>query len=274
MKIGIIGLGFVGNSMLESFKLLGVKVTGYDKFKNGGIGSFEEMLNQDILFLALPTPYSEVLKKYNYGPIEETLALLKENNYQGICVLKSTVQPEITFSLEEKYGLPLIHNPEFLTARTAFEDFHHQKHIVLGRGNLVSEEQYQLVKSFYQLYYPQADISECSALESESMKIFCNSFYALKVQFFTELYCLTHKNKSDYNKIKEMMLKNNWINPMHTTIPGPDGQISYGGLCFPKDTNALQKYMEEKEVPNKVLLGCIEERNEMRYDHDNIERNL
>ena len=104
------------------------------------------------------------------------------------------------------------------------------------------------------------------------MKIFCNSFYALKVQFFTELYCLTQKNKSDYLKIKTMMLKNNWINPMHTTIPGPDGQISYGGLCFPKDTNALQKYMEEKEVPNKVLSGCIEERNEMRYDHDNIER--
>jgi UDPglucose 6-dehydrogenase len=272
MKVGIIGLGFVGNSMLESFKLLNIQVSGYDKFKEGGIGTFEEMLNQDILFLALPTPYSEVLKKYNYGPIEETLKLLKENNYQGICVLKSTVQPKITYNLEEKYGLPLIHNPEFLTARTAFEDFHNQKHIVLGSGKLVLEEQYNLVKNFYQLYYPNAEISECTSLESESMKIFCNSFYAVKVQFFTELYCLCQKNNSDYNKIKDMMLKNNWINPMHTTIPGPDGNISYGGLCFPKDTNALQKYMEELNSPNLVLSGCIIERNQMREDHDNIEK--
>ena len=56
---------------------------------------------------------------------------------------------------------------------------------------------------------------------------------------------------------------------MHTTIPGPDGQVSYGGLCFPKDTNALLKYMEKVDVSHKVLEGCIRERNEMRKDHDN-----
>ena len=56
---------------------------------------------------------------------------------------------------------------------------------------------------------------------------------------------------------------------MHTTIPGPDGQISYGGLCFPKDTNALNKYMLRENTPNKVLCATIEERDEMRDDHDN-----
>ena len=40
------------------------------------------------------------------------------------------------------------------------------------------------------------------------------------------------------------MLKNGWINPMHTTVPGPDGQLSYGGFCFPKDTNALLQFMK------------------------------
>jgi len=271
MKIGIIGLGFVGGSMQKSFELLDVDVVGYDKFKNGGIGRLDDVLSCEIIFLALPTPYSNTLKKYNYEPIEETLKILQEKNYQGICVIKSTVQPEVTFSLEDKYHLPLIHNPEFLTARTAFEDFHNQKHIVLGRGNLVKNHHYELVKDFYQTYYPDAEISEGTALESESMKIFCNSFYAVKVQFFTELYSLCQKNKSDYNKIKDMMLKNNWINPMHTRVPGPDGSLSYGGLCFPKDTNALQKYMEEKESPNLLLDGCIKERNMMRNDHDNIE---
>lgn len=271
MKVGIIGLGFVGNSMYKSFEELEVNVCGYDKFKDGGIGTFEEMLLCDILFLALPTPYSETLKKYNYGPIEETLLRLKENKYNGIIVLKSTVQPEVTYQMENNYKLGLIHNPEFLTARTAYEDFHNQKHIVLGRGKLVNDEQYNMVKIFYQLYYSNAEISECTALESESMKIFCNSFYALKVQYFTELYSLCQKNNSDYKTIKNMMLKNNWINAMHTNVPGPDGQISYGGLCFPKDTNALLKYMEEKESPHMLLESCIKERNIMREDHHNCE---
>ena len=59
-------------------------------------------------------------------------------------------------------------------------------------------------------------------------------------------------------------------NKMHTNIPGPDGQISYGGLCFPKDTQALLSYMNTKKSPNKVLNAVISERNEMRNDNDNI----
>ena len=62
------------------------------------------------------------------------------------------------------------------------------------------------------------------------------------------------------------MLKNNWINPMHTQVPGTDGQLSYGGMCFPKDTNALNQYMKRKNSPNAVLNATIEERNILRTD--------
>ena len=64
------------------------------------------------------------------------------------------------------------------------------------------------------------------------------------MQFFNELYLTCQSNGSDFKKIKRMMLLNNWINPMHTDVPGPDGRLSYGGLCFPKDTNALNSYMK------------------------------
>ena len=60
------------------------------------------------------------------------------------------------------------------------------------------------------------------------------------------------------------MLKNNWINPMHTNVPGPDGSLSYGGACFPKDTNALLQYMKNMETPHLVLENIVKERNEMR----------
>ena len=66
-----------------------------------------------------------------------------------------------------------------------------------------------------------------------------------------------------------MMIKNNWINKMHTTIPGPDGNISYGGLCFPKDSNALLKYMQKNDTPSSILQASINERNQMRNDNDN-----
>ena len=242
MKVGIIGLGFVGNAMYQSFLIKNVNVTVYDKFKDGGIGTFNDILDTDILFLALPTPYNSIKKQYEYGPIEETLDKLKQANYKNAIVIKSTVTPETTINLEKKYGLGLIHNPEFLTARTANEDFHNQKHIVLGKGELVDDLDNINVINFYKEYYPDAEISLCTSLESESMKIFCNSFYAVKVQFFTELYQLCQKNNTDYNIIKEMMLKNNWINHMHTNIPGPDGSVSYGGFCFPKDTNAFSTF--------------------------------
>ena len=273
-KVAIIGLGFVGNSMYQSFKLKGLKenhqLFGYDKFKDGGIGKFDDCLKCDMLFLALPTIYNNELGQYDKGPIKETCNLLIENNYKGIIIIKSTVEPETTNNLSNEFPeLKFIHNPEFLTARTAFDDFHNQTHIVLGKGHKCTETDLDLVKKFYFELYPDAEISLCSSLESESMKSFVNCFYSVKVQFFTELYLLCQSNGCDYNVVRDMMLKNGWINEMHTTIPGPDGQVSYGGLCFPKDTNALNKYMIKSNSPNKVLEATIQERNDMRKDHDN-----
>ena len=186
-----------------------------------------------------------------------------------IFVCKSTVEPGTSNDLAKKYGIKIIHNPEFLTARTAFEDFHNQSHIVLGFTSLIQPEDMDKVIHFYKSYYDKAEISVSTSEESESMKIFCNCYYSVKIQFFNELFLTCQKNGSDYNKVREMMLKNNWINPMHTTVPGPDGNLSYGGLCFPKDTNALNHYMIRNGIPNKVLNATIEERNEMRKDKDN-----
>ena len=62
------------------------------------------------------------------------------------------------------------------------------------------------------------------------------------------------------------MLSNNKITSSHTQFPGHDGQLSYGGMCFPKDSNALYQFMKKNKVPCKVLEATILERNEMRND--------
>lgn len=266
MSIGIAGLGFVGGAMEKSFQIKGIELTGYDKYKNGGIGQIKNLLNTNIVFLCLPTLFSETTNSYDKTAIHEVCFELEQNNYTGLVVVKSTVEPETTNKLSKQYKLKICNNPEFLTARTAFEDFHNQKHIVLGKGTNCIDTDIKVLENFYKTYYPDAEISNCTSLESESMKIMCNSFYASKIMLFNEYYLLCEKNGSSFEKIKSIMLKNNWINPMHTNVPGPDGDLGYGGACFPKDTKALLQYMIQIDTPNKILKQVTEEKNEIRKE--------
>lgn len=272
MIVSVIGLGFVGGSMQKSFLLKGESVMGYDKYKECD-HSLEDCLESSICFLALPTLFDETLNSYDTASLEEVCKELEEKNYRGLVIIKSTVEPGTTERLAQTFpGLKLIHNPEFLTASTAFEDFHNQSHIVLGKSKNVSSEELNILIEFYARLYEDAEISLCECSESESMKSFVNCFYSVKIQFFNELYLLCKKMDIDYQVVKELMLKNKWINPMHTEVPGTDGQLSYGGYCFPKDTNALLNHMRRKETPHKVLAATVEERNEMRNDNVNIKQ--
>jgi UDPglucose 6-dehydrogenase len=273
-KISLIGLGFVGSAMLKSFKKRKVNIHAvYDKFKDGGIGNLESNLDTDISFWNLPTIFDENKKSYDLEPIYEVADYFSKNNYTGLIIIKSTIIPETTIKISKCFtNLKFIHNPEFLTARTAYEDFDNQEHIVLGFNDRCTEDDNNLIRNFYNKYYPDAEISTCSCTESESMKIFVNSFYAVKIQFFNELFLVCQQNGACYKKVKEMMLKNGWINKMHTNVPGPDGKLSYGGLCFPKDTHALLQYMKNNTTPHDILQACVNERNILRDDFDNYKK--
>ena len=279
MKVGIIGIGVVGNAMYRSLleksnnnSAGGDVIVAYDKFKN--IGSFDDMLDTDMVFLCLPTLYSYNTSSYDKTALHEICGKLAENNYQGLVVIKSTVEPTTTQSFANKYKLSMFHNPEFLSARTAFEDFRDQSHIIIGQSSNSTSDQLDKLVGFYQKYFPGAQISTCVSTESECVKIFCNCFYAVKVQFFNELYLMCNKLNIDYSTVKNTMLKNNWINPMHTDVPGPNGQLSYGGMCFPKDTNALLSFMKELNTPHAVLEGTVVEHDSMKDGTDLLLKNL
>ncbi len=263
--IAIIGLGFVGGAIFKSFKAKGIKVIGYDKYKNGGIGSFQATLSSEMVILCLPTLFNETTKHYNKDAIHEICSKLEDANYKGLVVIKSTIEPETTNMLADRHpSLTLCHNPEFLSARTAYEDFQHQKHIVLGKSKHCSDGDIQPLVHLYTTYYPFAEISVCTSLESESMKIMCNSFYASKIILFNEYYLLCKKNGANFDTIRNLMLKNEWINPMHTKVPGTDSKLGYGGACFPKDTHALCHYMKSLKSPNEVLESVVLENSRIR----------
>jgi UDPglucose 6-dehydrogenase len=263
----IIGLGVVGNAVYQYLKLNGINCGGYDKFKN--VGSLEDSLNFDMTMLCLPTQYSRSSSEYHKEPIYEICQYLSDNNYKGLVIVKSTVEPGTCQSLADKYNLHILHNPEFLSAATALHDFKNQNHIVVGKTNNCDVE---LVNKYVELCKKlwTTNVSLCSSSESESMKIFCNNFYSVKIQIFNEFYLMCKNQGIDYDRVLELMLKNNWINPMHTAVPGTDGQLSYGGMCFPKDTNALLQHMKRLDTPHKVLESVVTERDEFRKDNINV----
>ena len=142
-------------------------------------------------------------------------------------------------------------NPEFLSARTANEDFHNQSHIIIAYTP-ESKSKIFFIKDFYSENFPNSVISVTDVVTANLTKLACNSFYSVKIQFFTEIYLLCEKLDISYNEVKNLMILNNWINPMHMNIPGPDNKISFGEACFPKDISALNEFMKLINTPSNL----------------------
>ena len=86
----VIGLGLVGSTVETSFNLKNINVSGYDKFKDGGIGNIDDMFQKDILFLCLPTLFNESTYEYDKKSIVETCKGVVENDYKGVVVISVT----------------------------------------------------------------------------------------------------------------------------------------------------------------------------------------
>jgi len=267
MIIGICGLGFVGNAIYsfmndEINKDIIKEIVVYDKYKK--LNDLSVLLKANIIYICIPTPYDDITKTYNMNELDDTLLLLDELNYRGIILIKSTILPCYCQDANNKYTqLLIIHNPEFLSASTAVKDFMEQTHIIIGY-TLQSKYFVNIIEEFYRLLFPKAVISINTSNTVAITKLACNSFYATKVQFYTELFLLCERTDINYNEVRELMLKNGWINPMHTNVPGRDGKISFGGACLPKDINAFNQYMIKNATPNKVLDAVVSEQNTMR----------
>lgn len=265
MRLGIIGVGIVGSAVLKYFEdKLNICCYDIHKEQYNNPNHLEEILKSEIIFLCLPTEYKKEILGYDYSIIEKYLEWANKHEYPGILILKSTVEPTKCQTWNDEYPkLNIVHNPEFLTSRSHIQDFENQTHIVLGY-TLQSKDKVDQVKVLFEKYFPTSVYSIHHSTETEMMKIWCNSFYSIKIQIFNEIYFHAKTLDCNYDNVLNMMLKNNWINPMHTIVPGTDGQFGYGGACFPKDTNALLQHLKKNGVKHGILEKAIEERNSLR----------
>lgn len=156
----------------------------------------------------------------------------------------STVVPGTIASLRRAYAdLAVCHLPEFLSARTAAVDLATPTHaeVLVGVPQNTPAATKDRVRTELQRWYaaPTQRVTVVAADVTEATKLFCNAFYAAKVQLFNEFERLCAREGIDYATVQAHMLRVGWIHPMHTDVPGADGRRGFGGHCLPKDLRAL-----------------------------------
>lgn len=256
IKIGIIGLGFVGDATRNWFLKNKNKyeLFLYDKYKS--IGSLGEVNKADIVFVAVPTPFRNNGKKTGYddSAVKESIKNIKNGK---IVVIKSTVLPGSTERLQKLFPKKtILFNPEFLRAKTAREDFLKPDRQIIGyadkKGRMAAPK---ILKMLPESPYPKIIKSG----EVEMIKYFNNSYLGVRVVFANQIYDLCRKLGVDYDIIKECLVQDKRIGNSHFSIFS-DGYRGYGGGCLPKDINSLIQFARKKRT-KLDLLEKVEEVN-------------
>ena len=153
-----------------------------------------------------------------------------------IVVIKSTVPPGTTDRLHKKYkNLDVIFNPEFLTEANFLEDFKNQNRIILGG----TRKGTNILRQVYSKVFPHATIVKTGSKTAEMVKYFINSFLGTKVSFANEMKIICDKIGIDYDKVVEYATYDERLGKSHWAVPGPDGDLGFGGHCLPKDISSI-----------------------------------
>ena len=272
-NIGIIGNGFVGKAVKESFKkYFDVFVFDLDKRK-ANIDSIKALVNKcKMIFLCLPTPMNAD-RSCHLNIVEDTLKKIDdwcdEMEYYGLeqrtIIIKSTVPPGTTQKWNKEYKrIDIAFNPEFLTEANSIGDFKNQNRIIIGSPRKVGAK----IKSIYSKVFPKVPIIKTSSTIAEMIKYFTNCFLAMKVSYANEMYQICEKLDIDYDKVVEYSLHDQRIGKTHLSSPGPDGRLGFGGSCFPKDINALIYFAKQAGVDPAVLQAVWNKNLEVRPERD------
>jgi nucleotide sugar dehydrogenase len=252
-KIGIVGLGFVGNAVKSSFDMrfdVDLKLIDIDLSK--GNCSYQDLKNADAVFICVPSP-TDANGNCDTSILESVLENLKLVGYKNLIISKVTAVPAAYERLQEQFP-NLVHIPEFLTAANAEFEYLNEKRVIIGGAvSAYRREAERIIKISQKI----EEVYFCSIGEAALSKYIVNTFLATKVVFMNEMYKLTEIHGYNWDNIRQMISSDKRMGTSHMQVPGLDGTFGFGGMCFPKDTQSFLNYAISNNTQMNVLEAAI-----------------